>query len=90
MPKPPPPINTPTYRGPDRRRNKRNKGAQGRIRYNAKGDPIWEPFADAPRRRKDDETFDLLKALDVDSLSLADDETPESVEGFNPYERHKD
>jgi hypothetical protein len=61
------------------------------IRFDAKGNPIWEMRATLPRRRADDDTVDLLKCLDIGSLSLADaKDEPESThetDGYNPYHR---
>lgn len=55
------------------------------IRFDDKGNPVWEVRADTPRRRKDDDTIDLLKTLDVESLSLEGDEEQTEVPGYDPY-----
>jgi hypothetical protein len=80
------------YRGPDRRGavsidiKEFMKGEKvGEVTFDAKGNPIWQLKVDIPRRREDDDTIDLLKCLDVDSLSLEDDSEPEDVPGYNPY-----
>jgi hypothetical protein len=46
---------------------------------------VWRVRVDVPRRRKDDDTIDMLKRLEVDSLSLADDENGPSDSGYDPY-----
>ena len=44
------------------------------VHFDAKGNPVLEIRAEAPRRRKDDDTIDLLKCLDDESLSLVDED----------------
>ena len=84
------------YRGPDRReRRSFNMGdllspdeKLGDVTFDAKGNPIWQLKVELPRRRKEDDTLDLIKCLDVDTLALADDadddEAPKG-RGYNPY-----
>jgi hypothetical protein len=84
------------YRGPDRRALHDSDAEQKfvtEIRFDAKGNPIWEMRATLPRRRADDDTVDLLKCLDIGSLSLADaKDEPEGkheTDGYDPYHRDK-
>ena len=43
-----------------------------------------------PRRRDDDPTIDLLECLDVDGLSIEDDEKKPLKRGnFNPYNKSR-
>ena len=44
------------------------------VRFDEKGNPVFEIRANVPRRREDDNTSDLLKCLDDESLALADDD----------------
>lgn len=44
------------------------------VRFDEKGNPVFEIRANVPRRREDDNTIDLLKCLDDESLALADDD----------------
>lgn len=84
-----PKIVTPRYRGPDRRGLYPDKETDmqpsGEVVFDAKGNPVWRVRVDAPRRRQDDHTIDMLKRLEVDSLSLADDKPDEPDIGYNPY-----
>jgi hypothetical protein len=94
-------IATRRYRGPDRRegQDKAPDDVAVEIRFDAKGNPVWEMRTTAPRRREDDDTFDLLKCLQVDSLSIASNETDGSPDrersarrpgaGYDPYDRAK-
>lgn len=63
------------FAGEDRRDHdaEQDEQIESRVRFDAKGNPVWEVRTDVPRRRKDDNTVDLLKCLDDDSLALADD-----------------
>lgn len=67
---------TDEFPGQDRRDHEagQDEHVESRVRFDAKGNPVWEVRTDVPRRRKDDNTIDLLKCLDDDSLALADDE----------------
>jgi hypothetical protein len=77
------------YEGRERRRSASTRPKpHGKIRFDAKGNPVWEPQIDTPRRRDGDNTIDLLKCLDVDGLKLADD-TPEDDPGYDPYRRSR-
>ncbi len=88
---------TPRHSGPDRRgRHDPADDVAVDIRFDAKGNPVWEMRTTVPRRRQDDDTFDLLKVLDVDSLSIAEESqagptdegnagTPKT--GYDPYDR---
>ena len=46
-----------------------------RVRFDEKGNPVFEIRTDTPRRRKDDDTIDLLKCLENESLSLEEDDS---------------
>jgi hypothetical protein len=76
--------------GPERRKKEKTRPT-GTVRFDAKGNPIWEVRVDTPRRREDDETFDLIKSLDIDNLSLSDDEPKDETgnRGYDPYSRSK-
>ena len=86
-----PEITTFRYRGPDRRENEapqEQEKAFGEVKFDSKGNPVWETRVDVPRRRKEDDTIDLLKCLDDESLSLADEQqAAPDAEGYNPYRR---
>ena len=70
------------YSGPERR--KAQCAPEHVVRFDAKGDPIWEVRTDhIPRRREEDDTINLLKCLVPESLSLEDEHDPA---GFNPYD----
>lgn len=58
----------------------------GKLTYDAKGNPVWEWRANAPRRRQDDSTIDMLKCLDSETLTLAEDPDEDRGQGFNPYD----
>jgi len=52
------------------------------------GNAVWKLHIKSPRRRKDDGEIDPLDVLDIDELSLADDESPRSKrKSFNPYDK---
>jgi hypothetical protein len=73
------------YRGPDRR--SAQPMPEHRVRFDAKGDPVWEVLTDHMRRRReDDDTSDPLKFLVPESLTLEDDEGGTPGAGFNPYD----
>ncbi len=65
-------------RDPDRRIKSAKEDDQQQtssgVRFDEKGNPVFEIRAEAPRRRKDDDTIDLLKCLDDETLALADDD----------------
>jgi hypothetical protein len=74
---------TQDYRGPERRA----PSADGdepklskRIRFDTKGNPVWEVRVETPGRRADDDTVDLLKCLEPDELTLADDDEKTGTE----------
>lgn len=72
-------VQSRTYRGPDRRdpANTDDSQVSRKITFDAKGNPVLEVRVDVPRRREDDNTIDLLKCLDADSLNLTlEDEPP--------------
>ncbi len=79
-------ILAPDYDGPERR--KAQCAPEHRIRFDAKGDPIWEVRTDhIPRRREDDDTINLLRCLVPESLSLEDDDADSDEGGFDPYDK---
>jgi len=52
------------------------------------GNAVWTLHVKSPRRRKDDGEIDPLDVLDIDELSLADDEPPRAKgRSFNPYDK---
>ena len=66
-------VVTESYRGPDRRKQDENVDddtISREIRYDDKGNPVLDVRTTAPRRRDGDDTIDLIKALDADSLDL--------------------
>ena len=68
-------INTRTYRGPDRRRQKATEDdvqIYQEVVSNAKGDLYLDVRTNARRRREDDMTVNLLKCLQIDELDLDD------------------
>jgi hypothetical protein len=89
-----PEVVTFRYRGPDRRDDQPEAkadvpphGKLGDVKFDAKGNPVLHLRADEPRRRKDDDTIDLLKRLELESLALADDDAVQQVIGYDPYGR---
>ena len=94
-------VHTFRYRGPDRRAPAKDSDPSEfdvEVRFDAKGNSIWEMRTTIPRRRTDDDTLDLLKCLDIDSLSLdqdadaprSDDAAEPRASGYNPYARVKE
>ncbi len=90
-------VVTPSYRGPDRRDPNADENIVepvSSVSFDAKGDPVWRMRADVPRRRKDDKPINLLDHLNLDSLSLQDEEplrgeeNTRPSEGYNPYNRN--
>jgi hypothetical protein len=89
----PPEIATPTYRGADRRRRQRDESEDhfsGRVRFDPRGNPIWEARVDVIRRRRDDKTVNLLKCLENDRLALEEERVKSEEElslesGYDPY-----
>jgi len=89
-------IITAGYRGPDRREPDADQDPgkpTGNVSFNETGNPVWQMRAEVPRRRQDDDTIDMLKCLDLDSLSLEDEdslpgeEDTEPTDGYDPYNR---
>jgi hypothetical protein len=70
-------IETFRYRGPDRRGRFPGDAVEAEVAtevsYDSKGNPVLKIRTDSPRRRKDDDTLDLLKCLEDSNLSLEDD-----------------
>jgi hypothetical protein len=61
-----------------------------KVGFDAKGNPILEWRTTVPARRADDDTVDYLKALDSDSLEIADDANAKPKrrpKGYNPYDK---
>ena len=55
------------------------------------GNAVWEWRVDVPRRRDDDPTIDLLECLDVDGLSIEEEEEKKPLKkgNFNPYNKSR-
>jgi hypothetical protein len=86
-----PKIVTRTYRGPDRRGRYPEDTSSGEVEFDDKGSPVWR-LKTIRLRRKDDDTLNLKKALEVDSLSLEGDEPepkPLKEAGYDPYSREE-
>jgi hypothetical protein len=89
------PPEPPLTQGPtvDRRRtsNRAQRAAPkvaGAVTRDQLGNAVWEWRVDAPRRRDDDPTIDLLECLDVDGLSIEDEkDKSREPENFNPYNK---
>ncbi len=84
-----PEIVTASYRGPDRRDPDADEPV-GSVSFDVKGNPVWQLRVDLPRRRKDDKPINLRNCLDLDLLSVQDEEGEESTKptgGYNPYNR---
>lgn len=63
-------IVTHRYRGPDRRRADNDypdEEISCQIMSDTKGNPVLDVRTNAPRRRKGDDTLDLIKRLDADA-----------------------
>ena len=80
----------------DRRSGGRGKAppspkVSGTVGRDQLGNAVWEWRVDVPRRRDDDPTIDLLECLDVDGLSIEDEEEQKQVKkgNFNPYNRSR-
>ena len=69
-------VKTPSYRGPDRRSPSGEAEAEisKEVTYDAKGNPVLDIRSKTPRRREDDDTLDLIKALDESALSIQEDD----------------
>jgi hypothetical protein len=91
----PPDVSPPAGKSKDRRRSaERSRPAAvdprtlGKVGHDDLGNAVWNWRVEVPRRRDDDPTVDLLQCLDVDGLSLEDDEEPKTDEkSFNPYNK---
>lgn len=80
------------YDGPERRAAGGEPAKPRKeIRYDAKGNPVLDLRTDeVARRRRDDDTLDLIKCLDIDTLELEDEDIIEETgtwAGFDPYAR---
>jgi hypothetical protein len=67
-------VITRRYRGPDRRKPDQSSDepeVERTVRFDDKGNPVLDVRTNAPRRREDDKTVDLLKCLDGDIEGLA-------------------
>ena len=68
-------INTPSYRGPERRSHDQAKDdaeVYQTVISNPAGDVILDVRTNARRRREDDMTVNLLKCLDISDLDIED------------------
>jgi len=90
----PPDVPPPAGQKHERRSRERGKppkvepGALGRIGHDDLGNAVWTWRVDVPRRRDDDPTLDLLDSLDVDGLSIEDEDEEKPSDGsFNPYDK---
>ena len=92
-------VVTPSYRGPNRRDPEAEEGTVEpvcSVSFDVKGDPVLQMRADVLRRREDDKPIDLLDHLNLDSLSLQDEDSLHREEntrpsgGYNPYNRSDD
>jgi hypothetical protein len=61
----------------------------GAIGHDDLGNAVWEWRVDVPARREDDPTIDLLDCLDVEGLSLEDDDDKPESDDFNPYNKKR-
>ncbi len=93
-----PPEAAPTERpdGDRRRRGGRGKTppspkVSGTVGRDQLGNAVWEWRVDVPRRRDDDPTIDLLQCLDVDGLSIEEEEEKKPIKkgNFNPYNKSR-
>jgi hypothetical protein len=80
----------------DRRRKDARSGAKkpgakslGAIGHDDLGNAVWEWRVDVPARREDDPTIDLLECLDVEGLTLEDDDDKPEADDFNPYNKNR-
>jgi hypothetical protein len=92
----PPDVPPPAGKRRDRRGSRKRAdgdapkpGATGSIEHDELGNAVWNWRVDVPRRREDDPTIDLLEILDVDGLSLKEDEPEENEASFNPYNKKR-
>ena len=91
----PPDVSPPVGERKDRRRpgdrgqaGKVDANALGKVDHDDLGNAVWNWRVEVPRRRDDDPTIDLLQCLDVDGLSLEDDdEEKPNAHSFNPYNK---
>jgi hypothetical protein len=86
----------PTDTNTDRRQRDSRSGAPkpgakslGAIGHDDLGNAVWEWRVDVPARREDDPTIDLLDCLDVEGLSLEDEEGQSQPDSFNPYNKKR-
>ncbi len=93
----PPDVSPPASSRPERRRSgvrgaprKVDAREIGSVGHDELGNAVWTWRVDVPRRRDDDPTIDLIDCLDIDSLSLEDEnaESPEE-QSFNPYNKSR-
>jgi hypothetical protein len=88
-----PPEASPSQHAEGDRRRSRGKTplspkVVGSVGRDELGNAVWEWRVDVPRRRDDDPTIDLLECLDVDGLSIQEEEEQPRKKGhFNPYNK---
>jgi hypothetical protein len=91
-----PPDESATERQDGDRRRSSGRGkappspkVSGTVGRDQLGNAVWEWRVDVPRRRDDDPTIDLLECLDVDGLSIEEDEEKKPLKkgNFNPYNK---
>lgn len=94
-----PDVATPRYRGSDRRdadTDEENVEVVLNVEFDVKGDPVLQAQSTVPRRRKDDKPVNLLDHVDLDSLSLQDEDSPQDEKnarpggGGDPYDRNNE
>jgi hypothetical protein len=90
-------VAMPRYRGPDRRdadADEENVESVLNVEFDVKGDPVLQAKSSVPRRREDDKPVNLLDHLDLDSLSLQDEDSSQDEKivrpggGYDPYNRN--
>jgi len=93
-----PPEGTPRERPERDRRRSNGRGKTppapkvvGSVGRDELGNAVWEWRVDVPRRRDDDPTVDLLECLDVDGLSIEEEEEKKPLRkgNFNPYNKSR-
>lgn len=91
----PPDIPPPAGQKADRRQSRErgrppkvDPATVGSVGHDDLGNAVWTWRVDVPRRRDDDPTLDLLECLDIDGLSLEDEDADAPEEkSFNPYNK---
>jgi len=91
----PPDVSPPAGEKKDRRQSgargtprRPDSKSLGNVGHDDLGNAVWEWRVDVPAHRDGDPTIDLLECLEVDGLSLEDEDdgTPKT-DNFNPYDK---